>query len=49
LNAEVEEPRREERRGEERREKRREVSCKITAGLDIRTEKLCERDRRVMY
>jgi hypothetical protein len=38
-----------EERGEEMREKRREVSCKLTAGLDIRTEKLCERDRRAMY
>jgi hypothetical protein len=40
LNAEVEE-RREERRGE--------AGCKLIAGLDIRTKKLCERDEWVMY
>jgi hypothetical protein len=31
--------------GEERREKRREVGCKLTGGLNIRTEKLRERDK----
>jgi hypothetical protein len=30
---------------ERREEKEREVAYKITAGLDTRTEKLCERDR----
>jgi hypothetical protein len=30
---------------ERREEKEGEVGCKITSGLDTRTEKLCERDR----
>jgi hypothetical protein len=34
---------------EERREKRREADGKLTAGLDVRTEKLCEGDKWVMY
>lgn len=39
LNAEVKE------KEEERKEKR----CKLTANLDARTEKLCQRDRWVTY
>jgi hypothetical protein len=30
---------------EERREEREEAGCKFTAGLGIKTKKLCERDK----
>jgi hypothetical protein len=31
--------------GGQRRGERRESGCKLTAGLDTRTKKLCERDK----
>jgi hypothetical protein len=34
-------------RRDERRERR--SGCKLTAGLDTRTKKLCERDKWAMY
>jgi hypothetical protein len=30
---------------DEREEERGEVGCELTAGLDIRTDKLCDRDK----
>jgi hypothetical protein len=34
---------------EEKREEREEAGCKLIAGLDIRTKKLYETDKWVMY